>query len=189
MFRACEPANGNAAVNGARDAMLLLVVLPTTVFALLQGAVFWTLSAAFSHAAFTFVLGRLLAEILFSGRGKLPSRALTCRGTAGFFTLADLHGSVFFYTVVFAAIDRALSSRPDKLAWFCLAATLIAQLIVLYRKHVLERVTALRFRGRRSPGDLPGIPVERGPGRPAQDQPGAQRFPGIPRRARPVTPC
>src|SRR5262245_58426038 len=64
VFRVCEPAARQAAVNGARDAMLLLVVLPTTVFALLQGLVFWKLSAALSHAVFTFVLGRLLAEIL-----------------------------------------------------------------------------------------------------------------------------
>ena len=32
VFRACEPADRHAAVGGARDAMLLLVVLPTTVF-------------------------------------------------------------------------------------------------------------------------------------------------------------
>ena len=50
VFRACEPADRHAAVSGARDAMLLLVVLPTTGFALAQGLVFWKLSAALSHA-------------------------------------------------------------------------------------------------------------------------------------------
>ena len=43
VFRACEPADRSAAVNGISDAMMLLVVLPTTAFALLQGLVFWTL--------------------------------------------------------------------------------------------------------------------------------------------------
>jgi hypothetical protein len=146
VFRACEPADRHAAVNGARDAMLLLVVLPTTVFALLQGAVFWTLSAAFSHAAFTFVLGRLLAEILLSRTGKLPFACTYFPGNSRIFSLWPIYlVAFFFYTVVFAVIDRALSSRPGKLAWFCLAATLIAQLLVLYRKHVLNALTALRF--------------------------------------------
>jgi len=42
-------------------------------------------------------------------------------------------------------VDRALSSRPGKLAWFCLSATVLAEMIVLYRKHTLNALTGLRF--------------------------------------------
>jgi hypothetical protein len=146
VFRVCEPADRHAAVSGARDAMLLLVVLPTTVFALAQGLVFWKLSAALSHAAFTLVLGRLLAEILIVRTGKLPFACTYFPGNSRIFSLWPIYMlAFFFYTVVFAVVDRALSSRPGKLAWFCLAATVVAEIIVLYRRYVLKALTALRF--------------------------------------------
>jgi hypothetical protein len=146
VFRACEPADRHAAVSGARDAMLLLVVLPTTAFALVQGLVFWTVSAALSHAAFTFVVGRLLAEILIARTGKLPFACTYFPGNSRIFSLWPLYLlAFFFYTLVFAAIDRALASRPGKLAWFCLAATVAAEIIVLYRRYTLNGLTGLRF--------------------------------------------
>ena len=146
VFRVSEPANRHAAVSGLRDAMLLLVVLPTTAFALVQGVVFWTPGAAISHAAFTFVVGRLLTEILMSRTGKLPFACTYFPGSSGIFSLWPLYLlAFFFYTVVFAAIDRALSSRPGKLAWFCLAAIVVAETIVLYRGHVLNAMPGLRF--------------------------------------------
>lgn len=146
VFRACEPADRPAAVSGVRDAMLLLVVLPTTAFALVQGLVFWKLGAALSHAVFTFVLGRLLSEILIVRTGKLPFACTYFPGNSRIFSLWPLYLlAFFFYTVVFAVIDRALSSRPGKLAWFCLAATVAAQIIVLYRRHVLNALPSLRF--------------------------------------------
>ena len=121
VFRICEPADRNGAVNGTRDAMLLLVVLPTTGFALLQGLVFWTIAAAVSHAAFTWVVGRLLCELLVTRTGKLPFACTYFPGNSNIFTLWPIYLlAFFFYTVVFAEIDRALSSRPGKLAWFCL---------------------------------------------------------------------
>ena len=146
IFRTCEPADRSAAVNGTRDAMLLLIVLPTTALALLQGLVFWTLSAALSHAAFTFVLGRLFAELLVPRSGKLPFACTYFPGNSRIFTLWPLYLVAFFvYTVAFAEIDRALSSRPGKLAWFCVAATVIAQVIVFYRRRVLTAMAGLRF--------------------------------------------
>jgi hypothetical protein len=146
VFRVAEPANRHAAVSGLRDAMLVLVVLPTTAFALVQGMVFWTLAAAISHAAFTFVVGRLLAEILMSRTGKLPFACTYFPGSSRIFSLWPLYLlAFFFYTVVFAAIDRALSSRPGKLAWFCVAATVVAEIIVFYRRHVLNAMPGLRF--------------------------------------------
>jgi hypothetical protein len=146
MFRICEPTDRHAAVRGARDAMMLLVVLPTTAFALLQGVVFWTLGTAVSHMAFTFVVGRLLTELLIPRTGKLPFACTYFPGSSRIFSLWPLYLlAFFFYTVVFAAIDRALSSRPGKLAWFCVAATVIAEIIVLYRRHVLNALSALRF--------------------------------------------
>ena len=146
IFRTCEPADRNAAVTGTRDAMLLLIVLPTTALALLQGLVFWTISAALSHAAFTFVLGRLFAELLVPRSGKLPFACTYFPGNSRIFTLWPLYLVAFFvYTVAFAEIDRALSSRPGKLAWFCVAATVIAQVIVFYRRRVLTAMAGLRF--------------------------------------------
>ena len=146
VFRVCEPADRAGAVAGTRDAMLLLVVLPTTSFALLQGLVFWTLAAAVSHAAFTWVLGRLMTELLVPRTGKLPFACTYFPGNSHIFGLWPLYILAFFiYTVVFAAIDQALSSRPGKLAWFCVAATFAAQLLVWYRKRVLTAMAGLRF--------------------------------------------
>jgi hypothetical protein len=146
VFRVCEPADRHAAVSGARDAMLLLVVLPTTAFALFQGLVFWTPGTALSHAAFTFVLGGLLAEILISRTGKLPFACTYLPGNSRIFSLWPLYLLVFFfYSVVFAAIDLALSRRPGKLAWFCVAAILAAQVVAFMRRRALAALPALRF--------------------------------------------
>ena len=146
VFRICEPADRSAAVSGGRDAMLLLVVLPTTVFALLQGLVFWTIAAAVSHAVFTWVIGRLLCELLVSKTGKLPFACTYFPGNSRIFTLWPVYLlAFFFYTVVFAAIDRALSSRPGKLAWFCLAATLAAEVVVWIRRRAVAALPGLRF--------------------------------------------
>jgi hypothetical protein len=146
VFRACEPADRHGAVSGARDAMLLLVVLPATAFALLQGVAFWTPRAALSHAAFTFVVGRLLAEMLIVRTGKLPFACTYFPGNSRIFSLWPFYLLAFFvYSVVFAAIDSALASRPGKLVWFCLAATAAAEVIVRYRRHALNALPALRF--------------------------------------------
>ena len=107
---------------------------------------FWTIGAALSHAAFSFVLGRLLAELLVPRSGKLPFACTYFPGNSHIFSLWPLYLlSFFIYTVAFAAIDAALSSRPGKLVWFCVGATLAAQLIVWSRKRVLSAMTALRF--------------------------------------------
>jgi len=51
----------------------------------------------------------------------------------------------FIYSVAFAEIDAALSRRPGKLVWFCVAATLVTQLVVFMRHRALRALTALRF--------------------------------------------
>ena len=146
VFRACEPADRLAAVNGARDAMLLLVVFPTTLFALTQGLVFWTIGAAVSHALFVLVVGRLLAELLISRTGKLPFACTYFPGNSRIFSLWPIYiGAFIVYVVILAAIDLALTTRPGKLAVFCVVATAVAQLVVLSRRHTLNTLPALRF--------------------------------------------
>lgn len=146
VFRASEPADRAGAVSGARDAMMAVVVLPTTILALLQGLVFWRPGAALSHAAFVFVLGRLLAEILTVRDGKLPFACTYLPGKSRIFTMWPVYLLLFFiYSVAFAEIDAALSRRPGKLVWFCVAATLVTQLVVFMRHRALRALTALRF--------------------------------------------
>ena len=145
IFRACEPANRPAAVAGARDAMIVLVVLPTTVMALGQG-LFWPVGTAVAHAAFVFVLGRLLAELLTPQTGKLPFACTYFPGKSRIFVLWPVYLLLFFvYTVVLAAIDLALSRRPTKLVWFCLVATLAAQVVVFIRRRAVTALPGLRF--------------------------------------------
>jgi hypothetical protein len=146
IFRASEPTDRAGAVSGARDAMMAVVVLPTTVLALLQGLVFWRPAAALSHAAFVFVMGRLLAELLTVRDGKLPFACTYLPGKSRIFTLWPVYLLLFFiYSVAFAEIDAALSRRPGKLVWFCVAATLAAQVVVFIRHRALRALTALRF--------------------------------------------
>ena len=146
VFRACEPVNRAAAVAGVRDAMMVLVVVPTTVLALLQGLFFWGVGTSAAHAAFVFVLGRLLAELLTPQNGKLPFACTYLPGKSRIFVLWPVYLFLFFvYAVVFAAIDLALSRRPGKLVWFCLVATLAAQIVVLIRRRAVTALPALRF--------------------------------------------
>ena len=145
VFRACEPADRPAAVAGARDAMIVLVVLPTTVMALVQG-LFWPVGTALAHAAFVFVVGRVLAELLTPQNGKLPFACTYFPGKSRIFVLWPVYLLLFFvYTVVFAAIDLALSRRPGKLVWFCLVATLAAQVVVFIRRRAVTALPGLRF--------------------------------------------
>ena len=145
VFRACEPADRPAAVAGARDAMIVLVVLPTTVMALVQG-LFWPVATALAHAAFVFVVGRVLAELLTPQNGKLPFACTYFPGTSRIFVLWPVYLLLFFvYTVVFAAIDLALSRRPGKLVWFCQVATLAAQVVVFFRRRAVTALPGLRF--------------------------------------------
>jgi len=145
VFRVCEPADRPAAVAGARDAMIVLVVLPTTVMALVQG-LFWPVGTALAHAAFVFVVGRVLAELLTPQNGKLPFACTYFPGTSRIFVLWPVYLLLFFvYTVVFAAIDLALSRRPTKLVWFCLVATLAAEVIVFIRRRAVTALPGLRF--------------------------------------------
>ena len=94
-----------------------------TAFALAAGVVFWTLGAALSCGV------HLRAGPAAGGDPDLEDREAALRlhvlpGNSRIFSLWPIYMlAFFFYTVVFAAIDRALSSRPGKLAWFCLAAT------------------------------------------------------------------
>jgi hypothetical protein len=185
IFRVAEPADRHAAVNGLRDAMLLLVVLPTTAFALAQGMVFWNAGAAISHAAFTLVAGRLLAEILMSRTGKLPFACTYFPGSSRIFSLWPIYLlAFFFYTVVFAAIDRALSSRPGKLAGFCLAATVAAGIIVLYRRHALNAMTGLRFEEEDPQAIFQGFQLSEG----LAAAPRARPVTGVPDLERPAEP-
>ena len=146
VFRAAEPADRAAAIAGARDAAMTLVILPSALFALAQGLIFWSPATAFSHAVFVFVTGRLLAEILTVRSGKLPFACTYLPGKSRIFALWPVHLLAFLiYAVVFAAIDVALSTRPSKLVLFCVAATIAAQLVVVMRNRALRALTSLRF--------------------------------------------
>lgn len=146
IFRASEPTDRVGAVSGARNVMMAVVVLPTTVMALLQGLVFWTIGAALSHAAFVLVLGRLLAEIMTVRDGKLPFACTYFPGKSRIFSLWPFYLVLFFfYAVVFAEIDAALSRRPGKLVWFCLVGTVAAQVVAFMRHRTLRAMSGLRF--------------------------------------------
>jgi hypothetical protein len=146
VFRVSEPVNRYAAIAGGRDVMMLLVVWPTAGFALAQGLLFWTVTAALSHAVFCWVLGRLFAEILLLRTDKLPFACTYYPGKSRVFTLWPLYILAFFiYTVVFALIDLALTTRPRGLAVFFLATTLVTWLVMFSRRRGLLRLSSLRF--------------------------------------------
>ena len=108
VFRVCEPADRAGAVGRHRDAMLLLVVLPTTAFALLQGLVFWTFAAR-RRTRRSPGAGPLIDRAAGPEHGKLPFACTYFPGNSRIFALWPLYILAFFiYTVVFAAIDQAL---------------------------------------------------------------------------------
>jgi hypothetical protein len=146
VFRAAEPADRPGALNGLGDTMMMLVVWPTVGFALLQGLLFWTVTAAISHAVFCLVLGRLLAETLLLNTDKLPFACTYFPGKSRVFALWPIYLSAFFfYSIVFAQIDRVMLSRHRALAIWCLALTLATQAVVLLRRRFLNALPGLRF--------------------------------------------
>jgi hypothetical protein len=77
---------------------------------------------------------------------KLPFACTYYPGKSRVFTLWPLYIVAFFvYTVVFALIDMALTTRPRGLAVFCLATTIVTWLVMFGRHRVLVRLSALRF--------------------------------------------
>jgi hypothetical protein len=146
VFRACEPADRAGAVAGTRDAMMQVVVVPTTAMAVVQGLLFWRPGMMLAHAVFVFVMGRFLAELLTPRSGKLPFACTYLPGKSRIFALWPVYLLLFFiYSVAFAEVDLALSRRPRALAAFCLGATLAAQVVVVIRRRTLAALPALRF--------------------------------------------
>jgi hypothetical protein len=146
LFRVCEPADRYAAIAGARDTMMLLVVFPATALALVQGLVFWTVQAAVSHALFCWVVGRFLAEMLLLRTDKLPFACTYYPGKSRVFTLWPLYVIAFFlYTVLFAAVDLAFTTRPRGLAIFCSIALLLTAALAYQRRRTLASLPGLRF--------------------------------------------
>jgi hypothetical protein len=146
IFRAAEPANRGAAIAGAADMMLVLVVVPTAVFALIQGLVFWSVSAALSHAVFCLVVGWVLTQILLVRTDKIPFACTYYPGKSRIFTLWPLYIIAFFlYALLFAEIDRALTTRPKPLLFFCIVATAAGAALVYRRQRMLAALGEIRF--------------------------------------------
>ena len=146
IFRACEPADRGEAVTATHDAMLVAVVVPTTIFALLQGLAFWGITAGIGHAVFSFVVGSLFAEVLLARTCKLPFACTYFPGKSRIFTLWPLYLIVFFmYTVFLAAIETGLLSRPGRLAAFCVATALAHRALAWNRRRTLAVLPGLLF--------------------------------------------
>jgi hypothetical protein len=146
VFRVAEPADRVAAITGARDAMMVLVVAPTAAFALAQGLIFWSVPAALSHTAFCWVIGRLFADLLLMRTDKLPFACTYFPGKSRVFTLWPLYVMAFFlYTLLLAALDLALIGYPRGWVWFGLVAACLIALVAFAHRRVLSTATGLRF--------------------------------------------
>ena len=159
----CEPADRSAAVNGARDAMLVLVVLPTTVFALLQGLVFWTIAAAVSHAAFTLVLGRLLCRAAGVEDRQAALRLHLFPGKLAGSSRCGRSISWRSSSTPWCSRRSIARSRAGRASWCgsVSVATLAAQVVVLIRRRAVTALPGLRFDEEDSDGDLPGLSAQR----------------------------
>jgi hypothetical protein len=146
VFRVCESAQRNGAVLGARDTMMTLVVIPSALFALAQGLIFWNWAQAVSHAVFCLLLGRLFAELLVMRLDKLPFACTYYPGRSRVFTLWPLYVMAFFiYTLAFAEIDRAFINRPGGLLRFCGVVIVATELLAWRRRRFLVGQPALRY--------------------------------------------
>lgn len=147
VFRACEPLDRGEALAATRDTMLVTVVGPSVLFALLQGLIFWGWRDALSHAAFSLVIGMLLAELLLTRTNKLPFACTYFPGKSRVFTLWPIYLVVFFfYTVVLAAIEHGLLLRhPGRLALFSAGVLLLTGLLAWARRRALAMLPGLLF--------------------------------------------
>jgi hypothetical protein len=145
VFRLLEPADRVAAIDGARNALLALVVAPIALTAGAVAAWLWGRRTGLVHGLFCMAMGWLLAELLLMRVRKLP---FTCTWLAGRnrarlwpFYLA----ACSTYSFTSAALELDGLRRPIVLLLLFLTLTIAIAALSRIRARALTAPPGLRF--------------------------------------------
>jgi hypothetical protein len=142
---AIEPRRVDAAVH---KAMLLVVVVPTTVAAAISGAVLWGPLVAAQHAVYCGTLAVMLCELLLVRYRGIPLTRPYVPGASQFHMLWALYLSAFTtYTMTSATLERDLmiAFGPTGIAWATGVFGAIAVGLWLRRKWKVRSWTDIPF--------------------------------------------
>jgi hypothetical protein len=88
----------------------------------------------------------VLIQVLLVRIDKIPFACTYYPGKSRVFTLWPLYIIAFFlYALVFAEIDRALTTRPKQLLLFCTVAAAAGAVLVYRRQRMLAALGEIRF--------------------------------------------
>lgn len=146
VFRVAEPADRARAIDGARDAMVRAVLIPTTTLALLEGWALWGAVGGALHALFCWAAGSLLIELLLAGLLKIPFTCTYLPGRARLKTLWPFYLMGFtIYCYTGAAIELLLLRTPLRMAVVCALLLIFGRIAAVVRHRRLAAATGLRF--------------------------------------------
>jgi hypothetical protein len=145
VVRLLEPANRTAAVNGARDAMMLAVVLPVTLLTALATSSLLDRWIATVHTTLCLFLGWVLAEILAATLLKIPFTCTYYPGLSKIRSLWPAYLTAFsFYCYTMPALTLEIESpRGLAIVVAILAFAILVAHVVRWRR--LKALPGFRF--------------------------------------------
>jgi hypothetical protein len=144
--RLVEPEQRGTAINGARAAMLLTVVAPTTIIGATSAGALWGVWPALVHGCACALLGWLLVEVLLVRLDKIPFTCTYMPGRSRIGTIWPLYLTSFItYCYTTAAWERDALGRSIALL---VAGGIVATAIValtIHRHRRLASLTGFKF--------------------------------------------
>ena len=146
IVRLIEPAKRGAALNGVGAAMLLAVVLPTTLAAAVSSLFLLDAWRAFVHAGFCFVLGWFLSELLVGTLVKIPFTCTYYPGLSKIRTFWPLYLTAFGnFCFTTPLVERRAFENPAVLTWTAVVGVIAIAAIRVWRARRLRDLTGFRF--------------------------------------------
>jgi hypothetical protein len=146
IVRLVEPGDREAAMNGVRNALLLLGVLPPAIVAGAAGAILWGPWPAAQHLLFCIAMGWLLVEIVILRLAKIPFTCTYFPGRSRVTTFWPLYLNGFIvYTYTAAAGEAKALSHPTAFANTLIVLAIAILVLTALRQRYLLQIQGLRF--------------------------------------------
>jgi hypothetical protein len=146
IVRLLEPADRNAAMNGVRNALLLLGVLPPAIVAGGAGTILWGPWLAGKHLIFCVAMGWLLVEIVVMRLAKIPFTCTYFPGRSRVTMFWPLYLTGFItYTYTAAAWETDSLTQPARFANTLLVIAIATMMLTIARHRYHLALPGLRF--------------------------------------------
>ena len=175
VIRLREPADTNAAMDGACSALLAWGVAPFVAFGGLSAGVLWGFGVARLHVLVTSLLGWLLAELLVLRLCKVPFTCTYLPGRSEVKTMWPIYFTAFTtFSFSMAGLELQMLRRPRVLIAFIVVATGGAIATRVLRRLWLASDPALRFAEEEHGALFEGFHLSEGLAATARTDPGCQ---------------